>query len=296
MKADTRDLLFVLLQHIVPQHLLSRLIGHLASSQAPWIALPLIRNFMNRFQIDLSEAEREDPMLYKSFNDFFTRSLKPACRPLAEGDASILISPADGAISQLGTITSGRILQAKGQDFTLLELLGGDQAACKKLEGGSFMTVYLSPRDYHRVHMPASGKLIRMTHIPGALFSVNQVTAQYVPRLFARNERVVCLFDTEHGLMAVILVGAMIVASIETVWAGLVAPRTRGILHTDYGAEAPTLNRGAEMGRFLLGSTVIVLTEPERFAWQEDLKPGQSLRMGQRIARSITIDDAQSAS
>ncbi len=295
MKADTRNLLFILMQHLIPQHLISRLAGHLASSQMPWIALPLIRNFMNRFQIDLSEAERDDPNLYHSFNDFFTRSLKPGSRPLADGGDATLIAPADGAISQFGSITSGRLIQAKGQDFTLLELLGGNEAAAEKLNGGSFMTIYLSPRDYHRVHMPASGQLVRMTHIPGKLFSVNQVTAQYVPRLFARNERVVCLFQTEHGLMAVILVGAMIVASIETIWAGLVTPRVRGIAHTDYGTAAPILNRGEEMGRFLLGSTVIVLTEPNRFSWEKTLQSGQGIRMGQCVA-SIIVDDVPSVS
>ncbi|MEC8429432.1 MAG: archaetidylserine decarboxylase, partial [Pseudomonadota bacterium] len=218
-----------------------------------------------------------------TFNDFFTRALKPGARPICNEDKAIVF-PADGAISQLGDIRHGRVFQAKGQDYSLLELVGGDPELAKPFEDGSFATVYLSPKDYHRVHMPFEGTLTHMIHVPGDLFSVNDVTAANVPRLFARNERVVCLFDTEAGPMAVILVGAMIVASIETVWAGQVAPVKREIKTTRYNqSENIHLKKGDELGRFKLGSTAIVLFGPEASSWQDSLDAGSATRMGDKM-------------
>lgn len=195
--------------------------------------------------------------------------------------------PADGAISQLGSIEHGRIFQAKGHSFSVLELLGGSQQHAAQFQGGQFATVYLSPSDYHRVHMPLGGTLREMIHVPGKLFSVNQTTAENVPELFSRNERVVCLFDTEAGPMAVVLVGAMIVASIETVWAGLVAPPQRLVRSEQYGTSAPVLERGAEMGRFKLGSTAIVLFGPGQAQWDEQFTAGSLVRMGQKLGERL---------
>src|SRR5690606_24991155 len=214
--------LFIVFQYLVPQHLLSRLVGKIAASELPWIKNPFIDWFSRRYQVDMSEAADPEPRNYPSFNAFFTRALKAGARPL-DSDPDSIVSPADGAISQLGAIEAGRIFQAKGQTYTTAELLGDTDMAAL-FDGGVFATVYLSPRDYHRVHMPVSGRLLRTLYVPGDLFSVNQTTAENVPRLFARNERLVCLFDTECGPMAVVLVGAMIVAGIDTVWAGQVAP------------------------------------------------------------------------
>ncbi len=287
MPNESRDLLFVLLQYLLPQRLLSRWAGNLAESRHPLIKESLIRLFMQKFAITLDEAERSAIEDYQSFNDFFTRSLKPGSRPLPVPGARVLCSPADGVVSQRGAVSNGRIFQAKGQDFSLLELLGGDQESTERLQNGNFMTIYLSPRDYHRVHMPCAGRLIRMIHVPGELFSVNAATAQLVPRLFARNERVVCLFATDMGLMAVVLVGAMIVASIETVWAGRIAPRLAEIRQTDYPqTTVPTLAQGQEMGRFLLGSTVVLVMEPGRIDWLTAVQPESKLRMGEVIAEA----------
>ena len=223
---------------------------------------------------------------YACFNDFFTRALKPGARPLAPEPDSILC-PADGTISQLGKIEHGRIFQAKGQSFSVLELVGGNPAHAALFQGGEFATVYLSPKDYHRVHMPCAGTLTDMVYVPGKLFSVNQITAENVPELFARNERVVCLFDTSHGPMAVVLVGAMIVASVETVWAGLVAPPTRQLKAERYGQAAPTLERGSEMGRFKLGSTAIVLFGPGHATWDPAMRAGAAVSMGQAMGKLI---------
>ena len=212
-----RERLFIISQYLLPQHLLSRLAGGLANCTWNWVKNPFITWFVKRYQVDMSEAAEENPTAYACFNDFFTRALKDGARPLADGDE--VLCPADGAISQLGRIEHGRIFQAKGQSFSVLELLGGNPEHAALFQGGEFATVYLSPRDYHRVHMPLGGTLTDMIYVPGKLFSVNQSTAENVPELFARNERVVCLFDTPVGPMAVVLVGAMIVASVETVWA-----------------------------------------------------------------------------
>lgn len=281
-----RDRLFILSQYLLPHHLLSRLAGGLANCTWDWVKNPFINWFVKRYQVDMSQAIEQDPTAYASFNDFFTRALLPDARPLDTDQRSILC-PADGAISQLGSIEHGRVFQAKGQSFSVFELLGGNAQHADLFQGGQFATVYLSPRDYHRVHMPLSGTLREMIHVPGKLFSVNQLTAGNVPELFARNERVVCLFDTEAGPMAVVLVGAMIVASIETVWAGLVAPPTRQVRSQEYGTSAPQLERGAEMGRFKLGSTAIVLFGPGHAQWDEKLLAGSLVRMGQKLGERL---------
>lgn len=278
--------LFILFQYLVPQHLLSRLVGVLANSEWPVIKRLFIRWFAQHFNVDMSEAADPELEHYASFNAFFTRALKPDARPL-DTTAGGLISPADGAVSQAGPIESGRILQAKGQSFTALELVGGDAALAAQFDAGQFATIYLSPRDYHRVHMPFTGTLTQMIYVPGDLFSVNQTTAELVPRLFARNERLVCIFETEHGPAALILVGAMIVAGIETVWAGQIAPPPRRIAVTRYDRLEPvTLEKGSEMGRFKLGSTVILLLGKDAVQWTESLSAGNAVRMGQLIGHS----------
>ena len=277
------DRLKVLPQYCVPQHLLSRCVGLLAESRWPLIKNTFIDFFLNQYNIDMSIAAEPDPRAYACFNDFFTRALKEGVRPITQEG---IACPADGAISQLGKIEEDRIFQAKGHHYTLTQLLGGDEAVAAPFVNGAFATVYLSPKDYHRVHMPFAGTLKEMIYVPGQLFSVNTVTAGQVPGLFARNERVVCLFETELGPMAVVLVGAMIVASVETVWAGLVTPPKRQLKRVDYQKqpEAMTLDRGAEMGRFKLGSTAIVLFGPNKVQWNPSLKAGLTVSMGEQMA------------
>ncbi|MBI1404442.1 MAG: phosphatidylserine decarboxylase [Porphyrobacter sp.] len=276
---------FVLLQHALPHHALSRLAGRLAASERRWLHSRLIRRFAAVYGVDLAEAARGLDE-FTSFNDFFTRELKEGARPLAD-PARFVLSPADGAISQLGTITDGRIFQAKGRHFTCAELLDHGEEIARRFEGGRFMTIYLSPRDYHRVHMPAAGRLLSSAYIPGALFSVNPVTAQGVDRLFARNERLACLFEGEDGPFASVMVGAMIVAGIDTVWPHRFSGHTRAPVHESFMDQDVRLAAGAEMGRFYLGSTVVLLFEPDRVAWREDLAPGSVLRMGEALGRRL---------
>ncbi|TQV72645.1 phosphatidylserine decarboxylase [Exilibacterium tricleocarpae] len=279
--------LFAALQYLLPQHALSRAAGWLAETETAWLKDSFIRWFAERYEVDMSEAEQEDPSHYKNFNAFFTRALKPGARTVATEKGSV-VCPADGAISQIGDIEHGRIFQAKGQDFSAIELLGGDTALAEPFMGGKFATIYLSPKDYHRVHMPAAGTLKTMVHIPGDLFSVNEATANQVPRLFARNERVAALFDTEHGPMAVVLVGAMIVASIETTWAGVVAPTRRQIRTSHYpDLREFSFAKGDEMGRFKLGSTAIVLFGPGKIAWDDDYRTGAATRMGEKLGGEV---------
>jgi phosphatidylserine decarboxylase len=275
---------FIIIQYLLPQHLLSRLVGKLAETRIPWLKNLLISRFIRAYDVNMSEAQEPEAEAYENFNAFFTRALKDGARSIA--DQGLLACPADGAISQLGSIRAGRIFQAKGQDYSLLTLLGGDQQLADSFSDGSFATIYLSPRDYHRVHMPLAGKLRSMHYIPGQLFSVNTTTAENVPGLFARNERAVCVFDTEAGPMAMILVGAMIVAGIETVWEGQVAPLERKIDITQYGVakEAVELEKGAEMGRFKLGSTVILLFGKDKLEWLESFTAGTPTRLGEAIA------------
>lgn len=276
------DRLKTLPQYLVPQHGLSRLVGSLAESRHPLVKDTFIRRFAARYQIDMSQAAQPDLGAYENFNAFFTRALKDGARPIDNRPDSI-VCPADGAVSQLGPITEDRIFQAKGHSYTLADLLASEVDAAPYV-GGQFATIYLSPRDYHRVHMPLGGKLVKSVYVPGELFSVNTRTAEQVPNLFARNERLVAHFDTAAGPMVVVLVGAMIVASIETVWGGVeaIGPDVRV---TDLSAQDISLDTGAEMGRFRLGSTAIVLFGPDVMQWDAEYQAGSPTRMGQRLGR-----------
>ena len=276
--------LFLIFQHLVPQHALSRVVGAIAVSRLAFLKTPFINWFAKRYEVNLDEAKCSDLSQFKSFNDFFTRELKPGMRPIDKDENSV-VSPADGAINQLGNITNGTLLQAKGRHFNLVSLLGGDAELAEPFQEGCFCTVYLSPKDYHRVHMPLAGTLSRMIHVPGKLFSVNQFTSENVDSLFARNERVVCFFETEYGPMALVLVGAMIVASVDTVWAGHVCPKRGTNIHVDYAGQVPSIQigKGEEMGRFKLGSTVVAVFGPGMVDLQAELSASDDLRMGQRI-------------
>ena len=277
------DNIFILFQHLVPQHLLSRCTGALAELRHPvWLKNWLISQFIRAFGVDMNEAAQPDHTRYACFNDFFTRPLREGARPLAAAD---VLCPADGAISQLGEISNGLLFQAKGRYFSVEDLLGGDAARAGQFAGGQFATIYLSPKDYHRVHMPVAGRLTASCYIPGQLFSVNGVTADNVDRLFARNERLVCYFETERGPMAMILVGAMIVAGIETVWSGRVAPPPRNPAMVDYVnlPEPVELAQGDEMGRFMLGSTVILLFPEGVMSFDERFVAGSLTRMGELL-------------
>lgn len=272
---------FIGFQHVAPQHTLSRLVGLLAASENSFIKSTFIRTFHQRYQIDMSLAQNEDLASYASFNDFFTRSLKPGVRHV-DNAASSVVSPADGAISQLGHIDGDAVFQAKGQSFSVNQLVG-HTALAQPFIGGEFATVYLSPKDYHRVHMPFAGTLTDTIYVPGELFSVNTVTAENVPALFARNERLVCLFDTSVGRMAVVLVGAMIVAGIETVATGKIKPSGQ-LEHRKHDLQ---LDKGAELGRFYLGSTAVVLFEPNKMNWLSQFKAESVVNMGQAIGATL---------
>lgn len=281
------NILFIIFQYIVPQHLLSRIAGKVADCEWTWLKNNFITWFIGRYQVNMQEAADPEPFNYKNFNAFFTRELQDGVRPIVSGDNTIAC-PADGAISQLGDIKQGRIFQAKGQTYSLHELLGGDSAVAQPFEGGKFATVYLSPKDYHRVHMPLTGQLKSMTYVPGDLFSVNTRTTENVPRIFSRNERAVCIFETDAGPMAIVLVGAMVVAGIETVWAGQVAPLKREIRRQNYDQQQTiTLNKGEEMGRFKLGSTAIVVFGPEVINWRDDLVAGSPTQVGELLATTV---------
>ncbi len=277
-------------QSILPHQLLSRLVRHATRwTFRPWKNF-LIDTVVQLYDVDLAEAQESDPHAYRHFNAFFTRALKPGARPLA-GDESTLISPADGRISQAGRIRDGRIFQAKGQDFSCAELLG-DAAAAEPYAGGHFATIYLSPRDYHRVHMPLAGRLVRTTHIPGRLFSVAPAVVEAVPRLFARNERLACHFEGPQGPFVVVMVGAMLVSGVQTSWAGeIIPPYARAIRDDNFAGREVAMERGAEMARFNMGSTVIVLL-PGTHAGLAELEPGQALRMGQRLDRPAASNHA----
>lgn len=279
-----KDKLFILMQHLLPQHLLSRLVGQIADCRIRWVKNTFIELFRKHFDVDMSEAQQEDPRAYASFNDFFTRALKDGARPIDE-DSSALTSPCDGAVSQAGPIQHGRLIQAKGRGYSLTTLLGGDPARSEPFVNGHFATLYLSPRDYHRVHMPVSGTLREAIYIPGDLYSVNNATAAGVDNLFAHNERLVTIFDTEYGPMAMVLVGAMIVAGIETVWSGQVAP-AKPQPQTLYSRSEPApirLEKGQEMGRFHLGSTVILAFGPDVLEWEDSLTHLSKVTLGRRI-------------
>ena len=260
------DKLKISLQYCLPKHLVSRLVGHLAAAKLGVVTTSLIKLFIKQFKVDMSEAQHSDPAAYPTFNDFFTRPLKAGIRPVCEDD-NALVFPVDGAISQMGTIEKDQIFQAKGHHYSVKALLGGDEELASTFHDGQFMTIYLSPKDYHRIHMPMDATLESMIYVPGELFSVNPLTAQNVPGLFARNERVVAIFNTAQGKMAMVLVGATIVASIETVWAGTVTPppgkKVRSWHYSAQNATAMQFTKGDEMGRFKLGSTVVMCFEKD---------------------------------
>lgn len=275
--SNLKQQLFIQFQKHVPQHQLSRLVGKIAKSEQPVVKNIAIQSFKIKYGIDMSIAEQRNALKYKSFNEFFTRSLKQGVRQIDEHQQAI-VCPADGMISQIGRITQGDIFQAKGQSFSVEKLIGDTQLAQPFIDG-QFATVYLSPRDYHRVHMPLAGTLTETLYIPGELFSVNQTTAENIDGLFARNERMVCLFDTEIGRMAVVLVGAMIVAGIETVATGKVKPTGRLELNHHQLA----LAKGDELGRFYLGSTAIVLFEKDKMNWQAMFTANSKVKMGEKL-------------
>lgn len=286
------DRLFVLIQYVLPQRLISRLAGKLADCQPPAaIRNTVIRWFIGRYGVNMSEALHESPASYSSFNEFFTRPLKPGVRPI-QGDEATVVSPVDGAISQIGEITGDQIFQAKGHSYSLTDLLGGDPERARPFEGGSFATIYLAPKDYHRIHMPMEGVLREMTYVPGQLFSVNPVTVYRLPGLFARNERVVAIFDTVAGPMAVIMVGAIIVGSVETRWAGVVAPNEGGrrVTTTSYHNHTPAIRyqRGEEASHFRLGSTVIVVFPKGVTRWHKGLGAESVVRLGEAIGDVVT--------
>lgn len=271
----------------LPQHALTRVVYWLTRQESK-LTTPVIKRFARAFDVDMNDAVEPDLSTYRTFNAFFTRELKPEARPIASGESEIA-SPADGRISAIGKISEARVFQAKGQDYSLLSLLGGDGEATERLGNGRFATIYLSPRDYHRLHMPLAGRLIKQTHVPGRLFSVGPHTVRALPNLFTRNERVIAQFETESGLMALVLVGAMNVAAIETVWHGLVTPPQRSTTSdANYLVTAQQnaieLERGAEMGRFNMGSTIIVLLE-SAVDWRVDMQSGDAVRMGQFLGQ-----------
>lgn len=280
--------LFVAVQFVVPQHFLSRCVGCLAETRIGPVKNGFIRIFIKLFKVDMDETKQADKASYPTFNAFFTRELRPDARPLCMETDSIAC-PADGHVSQLGDIDSGCLIQAKGKDFELTALLGGDEYLSQLFTGGKFATIYLSPRDYHRVHCPLDGQLHTMIHVPGRLFSVNAATTEMVEGLFARNERVISVFDTSAGPMGVIMVGAMICASIETSWAGLVTPMKRQIrtVHYPNTTTEVSLTKGSEMGRFKLGSTVVLLFGPDMAEWRGDLSAQSRVRMGERLGNLV---------
>jgi phosphatidylserine decarboxylase len=275
----------VLLQYALPKQLLTGLAGRAARARGGALTTRAIRAFVDRYGVDMDEAADPDVANYKSFNEFFARPLRPGARPLADAD---FVCPVDGAISQFGAIDDHHILQAKGHRFTTTDLVGGDASLAALFRHGSFANLYLSPKDYHRLHMPCDGTLSGMIYVPGALFSVNPVTARGVPNLFARNERVVCVFESpEHGPFVLVLVGATIVGSMATVWHGVVNPKRTGrIAEWRYADEEVTLKKGEEMGRFLLGSTIVMLFGLDVIAFNPDWGPGRGVRLGEAMGNS----------
>jgi len=270
-------------QHLIPQHWLSRCLGYLANCKSPAIKNFLINLFIRHYQVNMEEAVHANATDYTHFNDFFTRHLKNNARPIATAGNQIAC-PVDGSISQLSTINDGKIFQAKGYSYSLRSLLGDSTDRAHPFHGGHFATLYLAPKDYHRIHMPITGTLREMVHIPGRLFSVNPRTTRSIDNLFSRNERVVCVFDTAVGPMAMVLVGAVIVASIHTAWAGTITPPTTNIIHKwSYKDASPPIRlmKGEEMGHFNLGSTVILLFGPNIIRWLDDIQENTNVKMGQ---------------
>jgi len=275
------DRLAVLPQYLIPKQALTALAGKLASKEAGGLTTSVVRWFVGRYNVNMAEAANPDIASYKSFNEFFTRPLKDGARPQAAAD---FISPVDGAISQFGPIARDQIFQAKGHSYSTTALVGGDRKLAEQFENGSFATLYLSPRDYHRIHMPCAGKLTRMIYVPGELFSVNPTTARGVPGLFARNERVVCVFESAFGPFVLTLVGATIVGSMATVWHGMVNPPRPGVVREwRYDEQNIVLKKGDEMGRFLLGSTVVMLFPKDALAFNPDWTPTGTIQMGEAM-------------
>jgi len=274
--------LFVWLQYVLPQHALSRLVLAATRIRLPWFKNLLTRGFLRLFSVDMSEATETDPYRYGSFNEFFTRALRAEARPI-DADPERIASPVDGMVSECGAIDDDRLLQAKGRQYTLDELLA-QQPWARSFKGGSFATLYLAPFNYHRIHMAVRGTLRDTVYVPGRLFSVNSATARHVPRLFARNERVLTLFDTEFGQFALVMVGALNVGSMATAWAGDITPAAQRVV-TRIPCPAVTLDKGAELGRFNMGSTVILLFEPKRAEWHPLLRAGSVVQLGQAIGR-----------
>jgi phosphatidylserine decarboxylase len=276
-----RDRAFVAFQYVLPQHLLSRLVRRATRARTVRWKNFLIRSFLRHFAVDMTEAVEPDPFAHPTFNAFFTRALKPSARNV-DANPRAVVSPVDGTVSQAGSIDEHRVLQAKGHCFSLDALLAGDTSLASDFRGGEFATLYLAPYDYHRIHMPITGRLRDTVFVPGRLFSVNAVTARSVPELFARNERLVCTFDTEAGRMVIVLVGALFVGSLSTVWTGDIDIRERR-RPTRIAVEPRVLERGAELGRFNMGSTVIVLLQRARARWRRDLQAGATVKMGRAI-------------
>jgi len=277
-------------QYLLPKRLLTRFAGMVASLEAGALTHAIIRKFVAHYGVDMSEAAEPRIEAYKSFNEFFTRPLRDGVRPIS---SSPFICPVDAAISQFGPIEHDQIFQAKGHSYSTRALVGGDQALAHRFDHGHFATLYLAPKDYHRIHMPCDGRLTRMIYVPGDLFSVNPLTARHVPSLFARNERVVCVFDTAYGPFVNVLVGATIVGSVATVWHGVVnPPRTRGIREWRYDGQDIVLKKGAEMGRFMLGSTVVMLFPKNVVSFHADWEPTRAVRLGEAMATATGSDRA----
>jgi len=283
------DKVKITLQYIMPKHAISRLTGKLAAAKMGWLTTKLISMFIKAYGINMNEAKLKKASDFDTFNNFFTRELEDGARTI-NADENALCYPVDGAISQQDDIVDGQLIQAKGFNYSLTSLLGGDEKTAAPFQGGKFSCIYLAPKDYHRIHMPMAATLREMIYVPGELFSVNPLTAQNVPDLFARNERVVAIFDTEHGELAMVLVGATIVASIETTWAGTVTPPAgKDIFRWQYpkdGADAITFNKGDEMGRFKLGSTVVTTFAPNMLSeFAPNAGPGTVTRLGELYAK-----------
>jgi phosphatidylserine decarboxylase len=281
------DRLATLPQYLLPKRALTTLAGKFASAQLGGLTTAVIRSFVARYNVNMAEAANSDIASYASFNDFFTRALKPGVRPLASAD---LVCPVDGTISQFGSMEKAQIFQATGHHYCSTALIGGDAQLAARFDHGHFATLYLSPRDYHRIHMPCAGQLTRMVHVPGDLFSVNPTTARGVPGLFARNERVVCVFESDHGPFALVLVGATIVGSMATVWHGQVnPPRTGQLRQWDYAPGQVVLQQGQEMGRFMLGSTVVMLFPQGPLQFTSDWAAARPIQLGEAMAQRASL-------
>ncbi len=284
-----KDRLFALIQVCLPQHFLSGIMYRITRIEIQWFKNFIIKKIIDIYNVDMSEAQNDDIQHFKSFNHFFTRPLKTAVRPVAEGTHNI-ISPVDGTVSEVGKINNDQIFQAKGKTYSLEALLGGSPERAEFYRNGYFATLYLSPRDYHRIHMPLSGRLREMVHVPGRLFSVSPSTTRSVSSLFARNERVIAGFSTDAGAMAMILVGAIFVSSMETVWAGTITPpRGKNLRQWSYDAQQPVhLNRAEEMGRFNMGSTVILLFSENSIEWNKNIVAGKKVQFGEKIGEVVS--------